>query len=161
MRRPWSTGRRRRIGAIVAAALLGGAVGAAGAAVALAPPQPDEVLRPVTGEAIPPHVAQSSLFVYAGADQDNAIVAYEMRRGIQAYTFVGATGERCLLVDVDAGYVLSACGWGSVDPLVDFFPGQGGPEMLEHGLTEGTLVRVVAREGAVELWVEEAPPKPT
>lgn len=161
VRRSWLTRRRRRMGAIAMATLLGGAVGVAGAAVALAPPQPDEVLRPVTGAAIPPYVTQSSIFGYVGADRDNGIVAYEARRGIQTYTFVRTTGERCLLVDVDAGYTLSACGRGSVDPLVDIYPGQGGPEMLEHGLTDGALVRVVARDGVVELWVEEAPPDPT
>ncbi|MCR2801115.1 hypothetical protein QNO21_07325 [Microbacterium sp. zg-Y818] len=146
-----------RAAAIAAAAVVGCALVGAGMTVALAPPAPDHVLKPVQETGVPDHIEPGWLD-HLGLDPGARLVAYEPHRGIQAHTFTGSGGDGCLMVSIDDTLLDFACGRGRLDATVDLMPGRTVWAGNDPKLLTGLLVRMVARDGVVEVWVEEPAP---
>ncbi|MCR2814358.1 hypothetical protein [Microbacterium jiangjiandongii] len=146
-----------RAAAIAAAAVAGCAVGGAGVAVAVAPPAPDAVLRPIADSEIPSDFEQNGMLDFLRIDRETGITAYDPHRGVRAFTFTGTDGTPCLIVSVDADFFDYACGHGRLDPTLDLMPGRTAPAAIASGLSKAVFVRLVARDGTVQMWVEDRP----
>ncbi|MCR2801116.1 hypothetical protein QNO21_07330 [Microbacterium sp. zg-Y818] len=146
-----------RAAAIAAAAVTGCAVGGAGVAVAVAPPAPDAVLRPIADSEIPSDFDQNGILDFLRIDRETGITAYDPHRGVRAFTFTGTDGTPCLIVSVDADFFDYACGHGRLDPTLDLMPGRTAPATIASDLSKAVFVRLVARDGTVQIWVEDRP----
>ena len=146
-----------RAAAIAAAAVAGCAVSGAGVAIAVAPSAPDAVLRPIADAETPSGFAQSGILDFLRIDRETGITAYDPHRGVRAFTFTDTDGDQCLIVSVDADFFDYACGHGRLDPTLDLMPGRTAPATIASGLSEAVIVRLVARDGTVQIWVEDRP----
>lgn len=150
---PRSVRPSRRSGAIAAAAVLGCALIGGGLSVEFAPPGPDAVLLPGAHAEMSEEIEQ--LIGFFGFGRSTDLVAYEVYRGMQVYTFTGSRGDECLIVGGEHGFVDFGCGRGRVHPTVDLMLGRRGPQGPAHGSVDGSFARLLARDGTVEVWLEQ------
>ncbi|MCR2811597.1 hypothetical protein NQ166_09090 [Microbacterium sp. zg.Y1090] len=152
---PRSVRPSRRSGGIAAAAVLGCALIGGGLSVEFTPPGPDAVLLPGAHAEMSEEIEQTGILDFLGFGRSTDLVAYEVYRGMQVYTFTGSRGDECLIVGGEHGFVDFGCGRGRVHPTVDLMLGRRGPTGPAHGSVDGSFARLLARDGTVEVWLEQ------
>jgi len=83
----------------------------------------------------------------------NTVVPHEPFDAIDVWTARGADDSRCLLLSHEGGFLSATCAGAGLDPVLDFTIYSGLTFDLDAPLPVGTVIRFVARSGAVDVWV--------
>lgn len=137
----------------VASALLG--VVLTLSAVNLAADHPDATLNPA---AEPPEVPVQWDELLRGWDLDPTTTrSFGAFREIDVWAVRSRIGAPCLMLSSRGRPFSVGCASQDLDPVVDFTVQSGMLGILNDDLRDGTLLRFVARDDRVDVWVREAP----
>lgn len=149
-RRRWW--RRVPVWSIAATALVVGiAVGAAGIGATV--PRADVVLRAVASEGGRDAAWQQELRSW-GISPDSA-VAFEHYNGVGVWTASSDEGSRCIILESGERPINATCVGGGFDPILDVTLFGGMDDAFDSPPPAGSVIRFIAREDAVEVWVRE------
>jgi hypothetical protein len=149
-RRRWW--RRVPVWSIAATALVVGAtIGAASMTATV--PRPDVVLRVAASEGGRDAAWQRELRAW-GISPDSA-VAFEQYNGVGVWTASSDEGSRCIILENGERPINATCVGGGFDPILDVTLYGGMDEAFDAPPPAGSVIRFIARDGAVEVWVRE------
>lgn len=150
--RRWRT---RILVAVAVAALLVGGVGGGiiGAALATSPASAaDATLRIEPSNGAERGPGWERMLSSWGLDPTST-VPYESYRGLEIWTGASDAGDACLIVAGDGMLLAASCAAGDLDPTLDYRINPGSRYALDEHLPDGTLIRFVARESVVDVWL--------
>ncbi|TQJ31884.1 hypothetical protein [Microbacterium sp. SLBN-146] len=150
--RPRRWWRRAPVWSIVAIALIVG-VGVGAGSIYAAAPRADVVLRVAPSEGGRDANWLRELRTW-GISPDTA-VPFEQYKGVGVWTAMSDEGSRCLVLENGVRPIHATCVGGGFDPILDLTMYGGQDEFLDDPPPAGSVIRFIAREGAVEVWVRE------
>lgn len=146
---PWW--RRTPVWVIASAtAVIGLVLGAAGAASVLTPDAPDYTLRPLSTQG--DRGADWNSVVGSWGMDPGSEEPYEAFGGVDVWTITDERGARCIMLTRLGDPMWSQCAPTGLETILDYtvFPGE---TALERSLPVGTVVRFVAKDDVIEVWV--------
>lgn len=81
------------------------------------------------------------------------LVPYEAFDVLQVWTGRSIDDSRCLMLSHEGGFLSATCGGAGLDPVLDFTVYDGMSLELDVPLPVGTVIRLVGRDGHVDVWV--------
>ena len=141
----------------LASAVLGALI--ALSAVNLAADRPDATLAASTSEPTAPDDWDDQL---RGWDLDPSTTrSFGAFRQIDVWAVRSRIGAPCVLLSSRGRPFALGCASQDLDPVVDFTVQSGMLGILNDQLRDGTLLRFVARDDRVDVWVRESPARET